>query len=198
MLFYEFIKLIKLVIHSLNYTILIKSDIYFIFYSNLNYTSMLITFFIQSNITLFDIKLSANEDTDFTKFLFTFTQNILNSDRSIRRVGITDQNGNIINERDREGLQPFLTIEETHEWAIRTITRHKTRFDLESKMGKLTYLFRRYTRMSRCLIPINENYYLIFTMDFDQYDFDKIIMEKIIPFIKQEKEKFVTKKNESI
>jgi hypothetical protein len=159
---------------------------------------MLITFFIQSNITLFDITLSANKDNDFTKFLFTFTQNILNSDRSIRRVGITDQNGNIINERDREGLQPFLTIEETHEWAIRTITRHKTRFDLESKMGKLTYLFRRYTRMSRCLIPINENYYLIFTMDFDQYNFDKIIMEKIIPLIKQEKEKFVTKKNESM
>jgi len=159
---------------------------------------MLITFFIQSNITLFDITLSANKDNDFTKFLFTFTQNILNSDRSIRWVGITDQNGIIINERDREGLQPFLTIEETHEWAIRTITRHKTRFDLESKMGKLTYLFRRYTRMSRCLIPINENYYLIFTMDFDQYNFDKIIMEKIIPLIKQEKEKFVTKKNESM
>jgi len=159
---------------------------------------MLITFFIQSNITLFDIKLSANEDNDFTKFLFTFTQNILNSDRSIRRVGITDQNGNIINERDREGLQPFLTIEETHEWAIRTITRHKTRFDLESKMGKLTYLFRRYSRMSRCLIPINNYYYLILTLDFDQYDFDKIITEKIIPLIKQEKEKFVTKKNESM
>jgi len=53
--------------------------------------------------------MSANEDTDFMKFLFTFTKNILNSDRSIRRVGITDQNGNIINERDREGLKPFLT-----------------------------------------------------------------------------------------
>ena len=124
---------------------------------------------------------------DNTKFLFTFTKNILNSDRSIRWVGITDQNGNIINERDREGLKPFLTIEETHQWAIRTITRHKTRFDLESKMGKLTYLFRRYTRMSRCLIPINnkENNYLILNMDFDQYDFDKIIMEKIIPLIKE-------------
>ena len=141
---------------------------------------MLITFFIQSNITLFDIKLSANEDNDFTKFLFTFTQNILNSDRSVRRVGITDQNGNIINEQYREGLKLILTIEENHQWAIRTITRHKTRFKLESKMGKLTYLFRRYTRMSRCLIPINENYYLIFTLDFDQYNFDKLIMEKII------------------
>ena len=45
--------------------------------------------------------------------------------------------------------------------------------------------------MSRCLIPINENYYLIFTIDFDQYNFDEIIMEKIIPLINQEKEKFL-------
>ena len=35
-------------------------------------------------------------------------------------------------------------------------------------------------------------------MDFDQHDFNKIIMEKIIPFIKQEKEKFVIKKNTSM
>jgi hypothetical protein len=40
------------------------------------------------------------------------------------------------------------------------------------------------------LIPINneKNYYLLLTMDFDQYDFDKIITERIIPLIKQEKE----------
>ena len=158
---------------------------------------LLITFLLQLSITLVDIKLSTNDDMDNTKFLFTFTKNILKFDNSIRWIGITDQDGNIINERDREGLKPFLTIDETHQWAIRTITRHKTRFQFESKMGKLTYLFRRYSRMSRCLIPINENYYLIFTMDFDQYDFDKIIMEKIIPLIKQEKEKFViNKKNE--
>ena len=41
--------------------------------------------------------MSGNKDDDNTKFLFTFTKNILNSDRSIRWVGITDQNGNIIN-----------------------------------------------------------------------------------------------------
>jgi hypothetical protein len=131
-----------------------------------------------------------DDDIDNTRFFSDFTQKVLNSDRSIRWVGITDQNGIIINERDREGLKPLLTIEENHEFAINTIIRHKTRFKIESKMGKLTYLFRRYSRMSRCLIPINEeNYYLVFTMDFDQYDFDKIIMEKIIPLIKQEKEK---------
>jgi hypothetical protein len=139
-----------------------------------------------------------NQYRDNTKFLYAFTQSILDSDKSIRWVGITDQNGNIVNERYREGLTLLLTIEENHEWAIRTINRHKTRFKFESKMGELTYLFRRYTRMSRCLIPINENFYLILTMDFDNYDFDKIIMEKIIPLIQQEKEKFLTKKSESM
>jgi hypothetical protein len=137
--------------------------------------------------------LSTNEETDITKFLFTFTKNILNSNKSIRRIGITDENGNMLNEQDREGLKPLLTIEENHQWAIRTITRHKTRSNLESKMGKLNYLFRRYTKLSRCLIPINENYYLLFTMDFEENDFDKIIMEKIIPLIEKEKEKFAMK-----
>ena len=137
-----------------------------------------------------------DNDIDNTRFFFAFTQSILNLDKSIRWVGITDQNGIIINERDREGLNPLLTIEENHDFAVNTITRHKTRFNLESKMGKLTYLFRRYTRMSRCLIPItnnNENnFYLILNMDFDENHFDKIIMEKIIPLIKEKKEKFVT------
>jgi hypothetical protein len=138
------------------------------------------------------------DDIDNTRFFSAFTQSILNSDKSIRWVGITDQDGIIINERDREDLKPLLTIEENHYFAVNTIARHKTRLKFEPKMGELTYTFRRYTRMSRCLIPINneENnqyYYLILTMDFDQYNFDKIITEKIIPLIKKEKEKFVIK-----
>ena len=124
--------------------------------------------------------MSKNNDIDNTKFLYAFTQSILDIDRSIRWVGITDQNGIIINERDRPGLKPLLTLDENHDFAINTITRHKTRLKFEPKMGELTYTFRRYTKMSRCLIPINNenNFYLLLTMDFDQYDFDKIIMEK--------------------
>ena len=141
--------------------------------------------------------MSKNNDIDNTKFLYAFTQSILDIDRAIRWVGITDQNGIIINERDRPGLKPLLTLDENHDFAINTVNRHKTRLKFEPKMGELTYTFRRYKKMSRCLIPINENYYLILTLDFDQYDFDKIIMEKIIPLIQREKEKFViNKKNE--
>ena len=89
-----------------------------------------------------------------TKFLYAFTQNILNIDRSIRWVGITNQNGIIINERDRARLKPLLTLEENYEFGINTIKRHKIRLKFEPKMGELIYTFRRYTRMSRCLIPI--------------------------------------------
>ena len=69
---------------------------------------LLITFLLQLSITLVDIKLSTNDDMDNTKFLFTFTKNILKFNKSIRWIGITDQDGNIINERDREGLKRFL------------------------------------------------------------------------------------------
>jgi hypothetical protein len=141
---------------------------------------------------------SDNEKIDTTKFLYAFTQSVLDSNKSIRWVAITDQDGNIINEQNRgEEYESHLTKEENQESAINTIIRQKTRTKFEPKIGKLSYALGRYQKLSRCLIPINENnFYLILTMDFDQYDFDKIIMEKIIPLIKEEKEKFVIKKNE--
>jgi hypothetical protein len=127
-------------------------------------------------------------------FLSTFTKNILDSHKSIRWVGITDLNGIIINEEYREGLKPLLTKEEIHESAINSIIRQRTRIKFEPKIGKLTYAFGRYENISRFIIPINENYYLLIHMDFEENNFDNIIMKKIIPLINHEKEKFVIKK----
>ena len=133
---------------------------------------------------------TANNTDNNSKFFYTFTKNILDSHKSIRWVGIIDQNGITIHEQYREGLKLILTIEETHEFAKNTITRHKTRLKLEPKLGKLIYLFRRYEKLSRCIIPINEKYYLLLTMDFEENNFDKIIREKILTLVKEEKEKF--------
>ena len=124
-----------------------------------------------------------NDDTYDTKFLHAFIKKILKSDKSIRWVAITDQDGNIINEQNREGVKLLLTKEENQESAINTIIRQKTRTKFEPKIGKLSYALGRYQKMSRSLIPINENFYLILTIDFEENNFDKIIIEKIIPFI---------------
>jgi hypothetical protein len=45
--------------------------------------------------------------------------------------------------------------------------------------------------LSRSTIPINENYYLLLTIDFEENNFDKIIMEKIVPLIKKKREELV-------
>jgi hypothetical protein len=135
--------------------------------------------------------MSAENDNANITIFSNFTKNILNSHKSIRWIGIVDQNGITINEKYRVGLKPFLTIEENHEFAKDSINRYKTRLKLELKMGKLTYLFRRYEKLSRSIIPLNENYYLFLAMDFEENDFDKIIMEKIIPLVKEEKDKFL-------
>ena len=121
------------------------------------------------------------------EFHSVFIENIINCNQSIRWVGITDHDGTIINERVRKGVKLLLTEEENNEFAKNSIIRHKARLKFESKMGKLIYAFRRYENMSRCIIPINENYYIFFTMDFEESNFDNIIMEKIIPFIQKEK-----------
>ena len=108
-----------------------------------------------------------NDNIDINKILDNLTNNILYSHTSIRWVGIIDANGITVKEHYRKGLNLLLTEEETHEFAKNTITRYKTRFKLEPKMGKLTYLFRRYTKLSRCIIPINDRYYLLLTIDFE-------------------------------
>ena len=49
------------------------------------------------------------------EILSDFTENVLNSEKDIRWVGITDQNGIIINEKHRKGLKLLLSNEENQE-----------------------------------------------------------------------------------
>ena len=80
--------------------------------------------------------------------------------------------------KSRVGLKLLLNNEENQESAINTITRHKTRTKFEPNIGKLTYAFGRYEKFSRFIIPLNESYYLILTIDIKEKNFDKIIMDK--------------------
>jgi hypothetical protein len=98
-----------------------------------------------------------------------------------------------MNKRE-EGFKALLTKEENQESAVNTIMRQKTRTKFEPKIGKLSYAIGRYEKLSRSIIPINENYHLMLTMDFEENNFDKIIMEKTIPLIEEKKEEFLIKR----
>ena len=124
------------------------------------------------------------------KFLYRFNKDVLNLDPSIRWVGISDNTGALLNVVYKEGVTLLLSNEENEEYASNAIKRHKTRITFESKMGKMNYAVGRYEKLIRATIPIDSNYYLLITLDVEAKDYDNIIIEKVIPFVEKEKERF--------
>jgi hypothetical protein len=126
------------------------------------------------------------------EFIYSFIDSTLHLDKSIRWVGLTNREGLIINEKYREDLHPLLTEEENEEYASNAISRQKTRSKFEEKIGKLIYAFGKYEKLNRATIPINGNYFLLLSIDSEELNFDKIIMDKVLPLINETKEKFVS------
>ena len=126
------------------------------------------------------------------KFLYRFSKDVLNLDPSIRWVGISDNTGILLNVTYKEGVTLLLSDEENEEYASNAVKRHKTRITFESKMGKMNYAVGRYEKLIRATIPINSNYYLLITLDAEVKDYDTIIIEKVIPFVEKEKERFLS------
>jgi hypothetical protein len=124
-------------------------------------------------------------------FLSAFSKQLLNLDKFIRWMAITDKFGVILNTDHREGLKPLLTQEENEEYASSTVIRQKTRTKFQSKIGKLIYAFGRYEKLNRVTIPINDNYYLLLTLDVEERNYDEILMEKVISLIEKERHNFV-------
>jgi len=127
------------------------------------------------------------------EFLYAFSKEVLNLDKYIRWVGITNKFGVLLNTEHREGLKPFLTEEENEDYASLTVTRQKTRTKFEPKVGKLIYAAGRYEKLNRATIPINDNYYLLVALDVELKNFEEVIMEKVIPLVENKKNHFITK-----
>ena len=72
------------------------------------------------------------------------------------------------------------------------IARQKTRGKFEPKIGKMLYSFGRYELLHRATMPINENYYLLMTLDVEERNFDSIIIDEILPVITKSRSRFVT------
>ena len=124
------------------------------------------------------------------EFLYAFSKDVLKLDNSIRWIGIANKFGTLLNSEYREGLKPLMNEEENEEYALRTVTRHKTRLAFREQIGSLIYAFGKYEKLNRATIIINEDYYLLISLEVEVKNFDEIIMNKIIPLVQSEKHKF--------
>jgi hypothetical protein len=126
------------------------------------------------------------------ELLNSFCEDILAKHNSIRWTGIANKNGVILAQKARKGVKLLLSEEENEEYAATAIARQKTRGKFEPKIGKMVYSFGRYEFLHRATIPINENYYLLMTLDVEEKNFDLIIIDKILPIITKSRNRFVT------
>ena len=102
---------------------------------------------------------------------------ILESDQSIRFVGVSNKMGN----------QVRLTPKEIEMYAIQTVLRMKIRKDYESKLGKPIYLFTLYQKIKRVTVTLENKEYPILLASFDiEADHENIIVNKILPMINEE------------
>lgn len=123
------------------------------------------------------------------EFIYTFCEELLNLDNSLRWIGISNKYGVLINVEQREGLMPLMSQEDSEEYAAAAISRYRTRAKFQTKIGKLNYAVGRYENVTRITIPINSDYFLLLTIDKEK-DYDDIILKMIIPFIENNKNKF--------
>ncbi len=117
------------------------------------------------------------------EFLNSICDDVLAKDGSIRWAGVVNKNGVILAQKARKEVKLLLSDEENEEYAATAIARQKTRGKFEPKIGKMIYSFGRYELLHRATVPINENYYLLMTLDVQEKNFDSIIMDKILPIV---------------
>lgn len=123
------------------------------------------------------------------EFIYTFCEELLNLDMSLRWIGISNKYGVLINVEQRQGLQPLMSEEESEEYAAAAVSRYRTRVKFQTKIGKLNYAVGRYVNVTRVTVPISNDYFVLLTVD-KEINYDDIILKKIIPFIEKNKSKF--------
>ena len=123
------------------------------------------------------------------EFIYTFSEELLNLDSSLRWIGISNKYGVLINVEQRKGLKPLMSEEESEEYAAAAVSRYRTRIKFQSKIGKLNYAVGRYENVTRITVPISNDYFLLLTIDKEK-NYDDLINKMIIPFIVKNRNKF--------
>jgi hypothetical protein len=116
--------------------------------------------------------------------LHSLCTRILESEKSIRFVGIPNTMGKQTISCYRTGVAPLLTPSETEMFAIESVLRMKINKDFELKLGKPIYTFTFYPKVKRVTITLENKEYPILMASFDvEADHDNIIVNKILPLV---------------
>jgi hypothetical protein len=111
-------------------------------------------------------------------------QRILELDKTIRFVGLSDRFGKTVSAEYRKGSTPLLSKDEESLSIIQGAIRMGSRKTMLPKLGRLLYTFSVYEKVKRATIPLGGNYILMVSFDIGS-EHDSIISKKILPLVKE-------------
>jgi hypothetical protein len=135
-------------------------------------------------------------------FFQEFCERVIAADPHIRFIGIADQHGRLLATKDRKGLKPLLNMQETEQYALTAATRQHTRIRWQQVLGKIDYSSSHYDKLLRATIPITDennrlSHIIILTLDVETDDLHTIMMDKIVPLVRENTNKFLGTTNGS-
>ncbi|MDQ3840071.1 MAG: hypothetical protein M3297_12465 [Thermoproteota archaeon] len=136
-------------------------------------------------------------------FFQGFCERVISADPHIRFVGIADQHGRLLATKDRKGLKPLLNMQETEQYALTAATRQHTRIRWQQVLGKIDYSSSHYDKLLRATIPITDennrlSNIIILTLDVETDDLHTIMMDKIVPLVRENTDKFLETRSGSV
>lgn len=133
-----------------------------------------------------------------TEFLSEFCRKVVALDKSIRFVGIAEDDGKLVGIAERKGLKALLTPEERAQYAITAANRQHTRLRWEYMLGKINFATSHYEKVVRATVPITSDsgdlyYVLLMSFDVKPGNTEQLITKKIIPLVKKNKAGLIAK-----
>ncbi len=89
----------------------------------------------------------------------------MSTNPNIRFSAICDMDGNILSQRNHEGVVNLVPIEETKKHLQRAVNSWKQRFELEETAGKGLYAIASYKKIKRITIPIGRENLLFLSIE---------------------------------
>ncbi len=109
---------------------------------------------------------------------------ILESNKNVRYACICDEEGNILWNSRRNGIQSLMTLEDTKDSVKRACESWKERDKLSAGIGRGRYAIVDYEKLKRITVPLRNNHLLYVHVEGDKPEYIGDIM-KIVKYVEE-------------
>ena len=90
---------------------------------------------------------------------------IMEFDKVVRYAAVCDNDGTVLWQSQRDGVQKILSADETKKTVKRAVSSWNSRNDLTDKVGRGMYAIASYEKIKRITVPLDNNHMLFVSTD---------------------------------